>query len=324
MIRRVIVNRISILYLVAAALFFPQISLGFELAISNERSNEVWVHTPEGNVIRPLVSCLRPRGMLPQPADQTLWIACSDEDSVIRIDSKTGEVKTRVTGQIGATTLNWIEPNGRLVVSNEGASSASVIESGTGKVLAELVTGFEPDGVASADGKIFVASENAGVVHVFSAEDYSEVDALVTDLRPRRLAVSGGELWVSSEMGSKVEIFGISTLERLGEIVFSPRGFRSEQLTPVDIRFSRDGATAYVALGAANHVVIVDVKTREVEKYILVGRRAWGLELSPDEEYLFVLNGLSDDMTIIDLDRRRPIRSVRTGLVPHAVKVINP
>ena len=63
--------------------------------------------------------------------------------------------------------MNWIEPNGRLVVSNEGASSASVIESGTGKVLAELVTGFEPDGVASADGKIFVAPENAGVVTFF-------------------------------------------------------------------------------------------------------------------------------------------------------------
>lgn len=300
------------------------LSQGFELAVSNERSNEVWVHNPDGEVLRPLVSCLRPRGMLVQPSNKTLWIACSDENSVLQVDTSSAEIKRRIPDQVGATSLTWIEPDKRFLLSNEGASSASVIDSSTGSVVAQLPTGFEPDGVAASESRLFVASENAGMVHVFSAEDFSQVGALVTDLRPRRLAISDGELWVSSEMGSRVEIFSVDTLERLGEIVFAPRGFRSEQLTPVDIRFSADGEFAFVALGAANHVVIVNVQEREIEKYILVGRRAWGLELSPDEERLYVLNGLSDDMTIIDLDRRRPIRSVRTGLVPHAVKVINP
>lgn len=317
-------TRIWALYFGTLASLYTPVSAGFELAVSNERSNEVWVHSLQGDVIRPLVSCLRPRGMLSQTADSKLWIACSDENSVIQVDTRTGEIKQRISGQVGATSLTWIDEGETFLVSNEGASSASVIDSSSGEVLSQLATGFEPDGVAADQSRLFVASENAGIVHVFSSDDYREVGALVTDLRPRRLAISGGELWVSSEMGSRVEIFSVATLERLGEIVFAPRGFRSEQLTPVDIRFSRDGMTAYVALGAANHVVIVDVESREVEKYILVGRRAWGLELSPDEEQLFVLNGLSDDMTIIDLDRRRPIRSVRTGLVPHAVKVINP
>jgi YVTN family beta-propeller protein len=124
-------------------------------------------------------------------------------------------------------------------------------------------------------------------------------------------------------MGSRVEIFDISSLQKVDEIIFAPRGFRSEQLTPVDILFDQSGSTGFVALGSANHVVIIDAEKREILKYILVGRRPWGLALTPDEKRLFVLNGLSDDVTIINLDTRRPVRTSRTGLVPHSVEIIN-
>jgi hypothetical protein len=76
-----------------------------------------------------------------------------------------------------------------------------------------------------------------------------------------------------------------------------------------------------VALGAANHVAFVNVDSLEVEKYILVGRRAWGLGLSPDNRSLIVLNSLSDDFTIIDIKSRRPKVTKQAGLIPHAIEV---
>ena len=39
---------------------------------------------------------------------------------------------------------------------------------------------------------------------------------------------------------------------------------------------TRDGKTAYVTLGHATHVAVVDVATRKVLSYILVGKRSWG------------------------------------------------
>ena len=75
---------------------------------------------------------------------------------------------------------------------------------------------------------------------------------------------------------------------------------RKEEVTPVALLITRDGATAFVALGRANHVAVVDVASRKVELYILVGKRPWGLALSGDEKTLYVANGLSDDVTIID------------------------
>jgi YVTN family beta-propeller protein len=105
----------------------------------------------------------------------------------------------------------------------------------------------------------------------------------------------------------------------IGDISFLPTGFRRNEVTPVDLLMTRDGKTAFVALGRANHVAIVDVAKRKVETYILVGKRPWGLSLSADEKTLFVANGLSDDISIIDVTSRRVLKSVPVGQVPYGI-----
>ena len=92
-------------------------------------------------------------------------------------------------------------------------------------------------------------------------------------------------------------------------------------MTPVDGLITRDGKTAFVALGRANHVAVVDVASRQVEAYVLVGKRPWGLALNRDESRLYVTNGLSDDLSIIDVAKRKVIKSVAVGMVPYAILI---
>ncbi len=122
-------------------------------------------------------------------------------------------------------------------------------------------------------------------------------------------------------MAGIVNIIDVQTLELIDDIAFLPTGFRKEQVTPVDVLITRDGSKAYVALGRANHVAIVDVASRKVVDYLLVGKRAWGLALTHDENTLFVANGLSDDISIIDLQAMRVIKSVPVGRVPYGILV---
>ena len=84
---------------------------------------------------------------------------------------------------------------------------------------------------------------------------------------------------------------------------------------------TRDGKTAYVALGRANHVAVVDVPSRAIKEYILVGKRPWGLALSSDEQTLYVANGLSDDLTIVDTASSKAVKSVPVGLIPYGILV---
>lgn len=318
-------SRLSIQAILLFSLTFSIQAFSATVVISNERSGDLVFMNESGETTDVVKLCGRPRGMAQLKSSNTLYIACSDDGEVIEFDLKAKQPIRIFADLPGAMSIAIHESTNRLIITNEGSAKATVLDIASGKVLATLSTGHEPDGVALTvdGGLIFVASENAGLVHVFDGMSYELVKNIITNLRPRRLAVRDKELWVSSEMGSRVEIFDTTTLQKIDEIIFAPRGFRSEQLTPVDILFDSTQKTAFVALGSANHVVIVDAVTREIQKYILVGRRPWGLGLSPDGKRLFVLNGLSDDVTIIDLKTKRPVRTSRTGLVPHSVEIVN-
>jgi YVTN family beta-propeller protein len=66
---------------------------------------------------------------------------------------------------------------------------------------------------------------------------------------------------------------------------------------------------------------VVDVASRKPRGYVLVGKRAWGLGVSRDGKRLYVANGLSDDMTIVDTDAMKATRTIKVGRVPHTVVI---
>lgn len=192
--------------------------------------------------------------------------------------------------------------------------------------LTTVETGKEPEGVlASPDGNtVYVTSEVANIVHVIDAAKGEIRANIVAGNRPRRFALTpdGKQLWVTNELNASVTVIDVATDTVMRHIEFPPpRGLRSEQVTPVGIIMSSDGATAVIALGRANHIAFVDAKSFEVGDYVLVGKRAWNMAWNRDESLLFVANGLSDDMTIIETAARKAIRSVPIGRVPHTVLI---
>jgi YVTN family beta-propeller protein len=100
---------------------------------------------------------------------------------------------------------------------------------------------------------------------------------------------------------------------------FEITGMRKNDISPVGMLITPDGKTAWVALGRANHVAEVDVATHTVRKVILAGKRTWGVGLNGDGSRLYVVNGLSDDLTIVDVASGKAIKTVPAGRVPHSV-----
>ena len=191
--------------------------------------------------------------------------------------------------------------------------------------MSTVEVGEEPEGIlVSPDGKtVFVTSEVANMVHVVDTASASIRANIVAGNRPRRFALipGGDSLWVTNELSGSVSVVDLATMQVTDTVEFKPKGFRPEDVTPVGITMTRDGETAYVALGRANHVAVVDVASRDVEDYILVGSRAWNTTLTRDESRLIVANGLSDDISVIDTATRRVVKSVPVGRVPYAVLI---
>ena len=86
---------------------------------------------------------------------------------------------------------------------------------------------------------------------------------------------------------------------------------------------SNDGKLAYITLGRSKHVAVVQTENYKVIDYILAGSRVWGAAISSDDKTLIVTNGNSDDISIIDTDKRASIKSIAVGITPHTVRIID-
>jgi len=152
------------------------------------------------------------------------------------------------------------------------------------------------------------------MVHVIDPAGGFVTKNIIVGTRPRRFALTpdGKELWVTAELSGEVYVIDRDTHKVKDVITFLPPGLRPEKVTPVGLVISKSGETAFVTLGRANHVAVVDVASRKIEDYVLVGRRAWGLGMSADEKTLYVTN---------DTESRKPLISIPVGRVPYAVLI---
>ncbi len=111
-------------------------------------------------------------------------------------------------------------------------------------------------------------------------------------------------------------VFDVSSQAEVAKIEFEVKGVHPDRVQPVGIRLTSDDKKAFVALGPSNRVAVVDAKTFEVEKYLLVGQRVWHMALTEDEKYLFTTNGVSGDVTVIDVAKLKPVKSIKVGRFP--------
>jgi PQQ-dependent catabolism-associated beta-propeller protein len=214
-----------------------------------------------------------------------------------------------------------LHPNNReLFIANEDDSVTTIVDTQTHKVIKQIDVGVEPEGMAfSPDGKIAITtSETTNMAHWIDTTTYEIFANTLVDPRPRHAEFThkGDQLWVSSEIGGTVSIFSVSDQANIGKIAFAIPGVHKDDIQPVGIVIDREDKLAYVALGPANHIAVVDIKTQQVLDYILVGKRVWHMAFSGDEGLLFSTNGVSGDVTVIDVASRSPIKSIKVGRYP--------
>jgi PQQ-dependent catabolism-associated beta-propeller protein len=288
--------------------------------VSNEASNVVHVvDGVTGERRADIAVGKRPRGLIFSPDGKSLYVAVSEDNRIDVIDLTLGKVVRGLPSGPDPELLA-ISPDGRTIyVSNEEDALVSFVDIAAAKVTHEVPVGIEPEGIAvSADGRTVVAtSETTNMAHLIAAGTATLTDNLPVDTRPRFAAFTpdGAQLWVSSELRGTVAVFDTASRKLLGKIDFAPL---AEQVQPVGIVFANQGRSAYIALGRGNKVAQVDVVTRRIMRSFAVGQRAWHLALSPDEQQLYTANGLSGDISIVEIGSGA-VRSVALGGKPWGI-----
>lgn len=212
-----------------------------------------------------------------------------------------------------------------MYVSNEDDSLVTVIDLAKKKVSKQIKVGVEPEGICvSPDNQWLIsASETTNMVHWIETKTQTIVENTLVDARPRYVTFTADsqQLWVTSEMAGTLVVLDTKTKQPVKTLTFAIQGVPNDKIQPVGIAIDKNRTRAYVALGMANRIAVINAQTLEIEKYLLVGSRVWNLAFSTDQKRLYAANGASNDVSIVDLETQSVTKSIGVGNSPWGVAV---
>jgi PQQ-dependent catabolism-associated beta-propeller protein len=280
----------------------------FTAYVSNEKSNTISVvDTDKFTVVKTIKVGQRPRGIELTRDGKFILVAVGDDDTIQVIDVRTHEIVANLPSGPDPELFTQDRAGKILYVANENDNTVTIIDLERRIALGEVKVGVEPEGMGlSPDGKILVAtSETSNMAHFIDTETRRIVANVLVDARPRfaEFKRNASEVWVSSEIGGTVSIIDPVKHEVKKKITFDIPGLRNEAIQAVGISITRDGKTGFVALGPANRVAVINATTHEVQKYLLT------------------TNGVSNDVSIIDVANLRIIKTIQVGELPWGIAI---
>ncbi len=307
--------------LIVGMCFMASVSFADEIWVSNEKDNTISVIDVETlEVTRTLEVGERPRGITFSQDYSTLYLCASDSDAVQVIDPESGKILHDLPSGEDPEQFILHPDNRRLYIANEDDAITTVVDTETRRVIAQIDVGVEPEGMAvSPDGSMVITtSETTNMAHWIDTETHDIFANSLVGQRPRHAEFTsdGKTLWVSGEIGGDIVLFNVEDQTQIGQVTFEIKGVHPDMIQPVGFKLTPDDQYAFVALGPANHLAVVNAKTLEVEDYILVGRRVWHMAFNRDKSLLFTTNGISGDVTVVDVEKRKAIKTIKVGRYP--------
>jgi YVTN family beta-propeller protein len=186
---------------------------------------------------------------------------------------------------------------------DEGAEPAriSVVDLKLGKVIREIVSGPETEGIEfSKDGKKLIVTneaDNTVTVHdLKSGKLLKTIDTHKYGDRPRGIKISpDGNTYIATlEYGNKFLVL---------DGKFSPVKAVDTGESPYGVSFDRSGKRLFVAASKANVLQVFDARSYKKIKDIPTGKRCWHFTFTPDDKQILMACGKSDEVLVIDADK---------------------
>jgi YVTN family beta-propeller protein len=198
-----------------------------------------------------------------------------------------------------------------LIVANEDIGKASLIETATGKLLAETLVGKEPEGVKMSPNNrlCYMTSEGDNTIAVLNTNTGALLSKIKVGARPRDIVFTknGKTAYVSGEFDATVTQIDVEKSNVLATFKL-PAGS-----LPVGLVLSLDEKTLFVANGRGKTVASLDANTGQTLNIVEVGKRPWGIGMSADGNYLYTANGTSNDVSVVDIKTFSVVKTIPVG-----------
>jgi YVTN family beta-propeller protein len=206
-------------------------------------------------------------------------------------------------------------------VTNNGAGTVSVIDTGSNAVTATIPSGTAPAAVAiTPDGRhAYVTNNGAGTVSVIDTGSNAVTATIPVGQSPSGVAITpdGRHTYVTNNGAGTVSVIDTGSNAVTATI---PSG-----TAPAAVAITPDGRNAYVTdFGAGNGagtVSVIDIGSKAVTATIPVGATPGAVAITPDGRHAYVTNYDSDAVTVIDTANNAVNGSIPGGGRPAYVAV---
>ena len=251
-----------------------------------------------------------------QAAAFTVYVSNEKDNSISIIDSDSlSVVDTIKVGQRPRGIL-LTKDGSQLLICASDDDTVQVMDVASKEIVKTLPSGPDPELfiLHPSGSPLYIANEDDNLVTVIDLENDKVLAEVPVGVEPEGMGLN-------PEIGGTVSVIDPSSRKIIQKISFEIPGVRPEAIQPVGVRVTKDGAKAFVALGPANRVAVVNAKTFEVEKFLLVGQRVWQLAFTPDESQLYTTNGVSNDVSVIDVAKLKVTKSIAVGRFPWGIVI---
>jgi YVTN family beta-propeller protein len=240
----------------------------------------------------------------------TAYVTNSNDGTVSAIDLTNGTSKIFT---IGGNPWCIRIYGQRAYISDLSANKISVVSLSTFKVIGTInVVG--PYHFLIEDGKIFVAGghQNEGgpdnKLSVFELSTLRLINSVPVGGNPASVTVSNNLAYITNTASTHISVIDLTTYSAL-ENVYLPG-------SPI-AAFAANG-NLYVTLPNRNTLAVISLENRRLIREIAVGTSPFGINVL-NSAYAFVTNGLSDDVSVIDLSTNLELARIAIGDYPNYV-----
>jgi len=202
------------------------------------------------------------------------------------------------------------DTQGKLVASNTGDNTISIIGLDDLRTLATVTLDAEPEHMALAPDGVTLAVGNigAGTLSFVSLAEDREVARVDGLFEPHNMSFSpdGKLLYVANLGANHVSVIDVATAKVVEEIpvaeptpLAAANGAAAEYQGIIDVTRTPDGRYGFAAHGEGNTLAVIDLRTRETIKQIALGELPWRAYSTADGRFMLVPNNGDETVSVI-------------------------
>jgi YVTN family beta-propeller protein len=307
-------------------LFRPKMTLrkqGIEiknilLYVTNSGSDCVTVIDRQQDMVVATIAVDRsPMGIVASPDGDKIYVANSGSNNISVIDTGLSRVINKIANfGYSPAELALSEDGLTLYATNPNSDNISVIDTLSNIVSGWIYVGNNPaDIVVDQDRrKVYVANKTSNSVSIVNVNTSAVEDTVTVGFNPTGVAIHQDKLYVTNTGSNSISVIDIPSYSVTKTISLSQK--------PMWL-VSGLSDRIYVS-GADNEVSFIYPSMDMTTRNISVGDLPSQMAVDSLRRKLYVVNTMSEDISVIDLATKRLKTVIQVGRRPHGIALIDP